>query len=776
MDKLIALLAVFLSFTVCSAKTLTVDDNGPADYQTIQEAINKSWHGDTVVVKPGTYRERVLFNGRRVTLRSEDPDDPTVVQNTVITGQPGASVIFDFGERQDSVLTGFTITGNGILCLATSPTIANNTIRDCSTTGIKGQGGAAPTIIANRILSNKLEGIYSCDGLIQGNAIADNIAGIAFCNGLILDNVISGSLGGGGIYSCDGEIAGNRIVANHAGSYGGGIYSCAGQIHNNIVAGNRADRSGGGLYDCTGAVRNNTIVGNRAVSAGGAMSHCPGPVYNNIIASNAASRAGGIDGPCDNTYNAFWMNQGGNFGSGAATGTGEMVTDPMFVAEGYWNDKGTPDESDDTWVDGDYHVRSQAGRWDQEHGHWATDQTTSHCIDAGKPGTAWQAELWPHGKRANIGAYGGTPQASMSPANAGRPTDLDHNEHVDARDLLRLAENWPLDQELLAEDLNRDNRVDLVDFAILARDWRIAPPPPTPPQPDPMTWATSPYATGPYSIAMVAMTATSTDGTGVEYYFEDFFSPDFNSGWLFFGAGEEPRWEDTGLKPDTLYWYRVKARNRGNQLETGWTQRFGDTTMREDSAAPTPNPMTWATKPYGVSTGVIRMVATTANDDSGVEYQFECSSHPAYTSGWQDSPLYEVTGLPKGHYKFRARARDKSAKHNTTMWSTEVSVDLQPPSPDPMKWESEPKKIQIGTGTWSWHATMTAVEATDESGDVEYYFECTNNSGFSSGWQKERTYTVALGGQHVSAKFRVRARDTSASHNTTGWSSTLPSL
>jgi len=51
------------------------------------------------------------------------------------------------------------------------------------------------------------------------------------------------------------------------------------------------------------------------------------------------------------------------------------------------------------------------------------------------------------------------------------------------------------------------------------------------PTPNPMTWATPPYAASPYSIAMVAATATSTDGGGVEYYFEDRWHPQFSSGW-----------------------------------------------------------------------------------------------------------------------------------------------------------------------------------------------------------------------------------------------------
>ena len=46
---------------------------------------------------------------------------------------------------------------------------------------------------------------------------------------------------------------------------------------------------------------------------------------------------------------------------------------------------------------------------------------TSPCIDAGDPTADWTGELWPHGGRINMGAYGGTPEASMSLSIVGRP-------------------------------------------------------------------------------------------------------------------------------------------------------------------------------------------------------------------------------------------------------------------------------------------------------------------------------------------------------------------
>jgi parallel beta-helix repeat protein len=775
MNKLIALWTALLVVTPCLARTLTVDDDGPADYRSIQAALDKSAAGDIILVKTGTYHERVTFHGRRVTVQSQNPDDPAIVQETVIMYDTDASVVFDAGERQDSVLTGFTVVGKGIACTGASPTISRNIIRNCTGRGIEGRGDAGPVIEGNQILSNdQWDGIYACDGPIQDNIITGNSAGVVACNGSILHNVISGNGPNGGLYDCDGEIAGNVIVANYSSASGGGLFKCDGSIHNNIIAGNWADDDGGGLYECTLSITNNTITGNYAVMAGGGLSQCSGTVCNNIIAFNQAQQAGGVDGPGKSKYNALWSNTGGNLGGGAVVGEGDIIADPLFVAAGYWNDNGTPDAGDDTWVDGDYHVRSQAGRWDAQARRWVRDKVTSSCIDAGQPSLDWTAELWPHGKRINIGAYGGTPQASMSLTDLGRQADLNHDEQVGPEDLLRVAQGWLTQQDLLAEDLDRNGLVDFNDFAVLGMQWRGGPPAPVPPLPSPMLWAVRPYATGPYSIAMVAATATSTDNTGVEYYFEDFFQPLSNSGWLRFESGAEPRWEKTGLLPESGYWYRAKARNRGNRLETGWSEHVVAVTLQEDSFAPTPNPLTWKTEPHGVSGGTISMEATTATDDSGVEYLFESTTHPGYSSDWQDSPIYEVKSVPKGHYVFRARARDKSPKQNMTGWSDEVTIDLQPPTPDPLKWEVAPKETYGGGGTWDYSATMRAVEATDDTAGVEYFFECTTRSDFNSGWQPEREYTVPIGRKDQNLFFRVRARDTSPSHNTTGWSSELP--
>jgi hypothetical protein len=81
------------------------------------------------------------------------------------------------------------------------------------------------------------------------------------------------------------------------------------------------------------------------------------------------------------------------------TGQGNIDSDPIFV---------DPEN-------GDYHLRSNRGRYWPEHDVWVLDEVTSPCIDSGDPNDKPLNEPVPNGNRINMGAYGGTLQASLSP-------------------------------------------------------------------------------------------------------------------------------------------------------------------------------------------------------------------------------------------------------------------------------------------------------------------------------------------------------------------------
>ena len=65
---------------------------------------------------------------------------------------------------------------------------------------------------------------------------------------------------------------------------------------------------------------------------------------------------------------------------------------------------------------GDYHLRSERGRYWPKYDIWVLDKVTSPCIDRGDPNSDYSNEPVPNGVRINIGAYGGTLEASLSPS------------------------------------------------------------------------------------------------------------------------------------------------------------------------------------------------------------------------------------------------------------------------------------------------------------------------------------------------------------------------
>ena len=193
-----------------------------------------------------------------------------------------------------------------------------------------------------------------------------------------------------------------------------------------------------------------------------------------------------------------------------------------------------------------------------------------------------------------------------------------------------------------------------------------------------------------------------------------------------------------------------------------------------DVTPPTPDPMTWASYPTATGPSSITMTASTASDESGVEYSFVCTAGGGHNSGWQLSTTYTDTGLHANTpYTYQVQARDRSSNHNLTAFSdsrtaTTYPPDTTPPTPNPMTWSSVP------TATGAYTITMTASTATDATTPpVQYYFECTTDGDFNSPWQSSPTYLASGLTPSTLYTFRVKARDSAPALNETGWSSSL---
>jgi len=255
-------------------------------------------------------------------------------------------------------------------------------------------------------------------------------------------------------------------------------------VKNCLITGNKAHGWAGGLY-CDYAtdvlITNCIFNGNRSVT-GGAMAFWEGTAtVNNCIVWNNTDTYGteiyieqqsGINVNYCNIYNGL-MRIYIEPGSTLNWGQGNIDIEPFFAETGYWDENSTPyEQEDDFWVNGDYHLQSEAGRWDPDSKEWVKDSVTSPCIDAGDPNSDWTAELWPHGKRINMGAYGGTAEASMSLSLEGNIADLDNDDCVGIFDFSYFAEQWLNEAAPLKEDFNRDGIVDFHDFAILGQNWQ----------------------------------------------------------------------------------------------------------------------------------------------------------------------------------------------------------------------------------------------------------------------------------------------------------------
>ena len=211
----------------------------PADFPTIQGAINASVDTDEIIVAPGVYHEAISFVGKAITLRGAQGPHVTIIDATGL----GESVVRCINEEgPETVLNGFTLaggtgtsyaeeepSGGGLLVFESSPTVMNCRFVDNTAHfggGIYNWGGAA-TILNCTFLNNSG----------NGGGVANHSSGpVPIINCLFVENngtAVVDFLGGG-----PALITNCTIVGNSDGGSAGGVFSFGAQLYNCVVWGN----------------------------------------------------------------------------------------------------------------------------------------------------------------------------------------------------------------------------------------------------------------------------------------------------------------------------------------------------------------------------------------------------------------------------------------------------------------------------------------------------------------------------------------------------------
>jgi len=250
---------------------------------------------------------------------------------------------------------------------------------------------------------------------------------------------------------------------NSAGNRGGGIYCywSNATLTNCIFSGNLAPYGGGmRIYSSDSVLTNCTFSSNSATLGGGVYNNGGNPTLTNcILWGDTPEEIYVSSGTPVVTYSDV---QGGWSGSG----NNNIAVDPCFADSN----------------SGDYHLKSQGWYWHTGRKVWTWDEDeTSRCIDAGNPGSPLGEELltipedppndFGENLRINMGAYGGTAEASMPPYDWALLSDITNDGTVDFVDFAHLADIYLEQDEQLPADFDRDGDVDKADLLLLTEDW-----------------------------------------------------------------------------------------------------------------------------------------------------------------------------------------------------------------------------------------------------------------------------------------------------------------
>jgi hypothetical protein len=234
-----------MAIALCAMPAMAAVIHVPADFATIQQGIDASADGDTVLVAPGIYSENISYNGHDIVLRSQFGPDSTVLETPHIADNIPTVIIIDY-ERPGTALIGFTLRNfDDHSGLGASLTIDGDT-------SISG-----PLIYGNKFVDN------------WGHPAGANVIGgrgTRISNNVFVNNITDTSPGAMKIGGIGTEVDSN-VFYNNCATQGAGIRAGGRQVkihHNLIYSDSGASASGIFLIGAMGAeIYNNTIAFNR---------------------------------------------------------------------------------------------------------------------------------------------------------------------------------------------------------------------------------------------------------------------------------------------------------------------------------------------------------------------------------------------------------------------------------------------------------------------------------------------------------------------------------
>lgn len=246
------LLLLCLSGT-SSAVTWYIAENGSANFTNIQDAINSSSAGDTIIVSKGSYMENVYVNVSNVTIRSKNGS-----QSTLVHAKSRSDHVFEVTADYVNI-SGFTImnaTNQPNAGIYLSSDVDHCTIRD------------------NNVSKNYI-GIllnHSCKNTVFNNTVRDNGYGLylyhssnnnSITNNTVFSNEYDGLYL---LFSWCNTITNNTITNNSATNNYAGIHlfkSQENQIYNNYFSNtnNARDEIGQNIWNTKKTLGTNIIGG-----------------------------------------------------------------------------------------------------------------------------------------------------------------------------------------------------------------------------------------------------------------------------------------------------------------------------------------------------------------------------------------------------------------------------------------------------------------------------------------------------------------------------------